>query len=479
MSQTLYRMSACGHLTMTDVQICRKASERGTCLCRINQSLRTIAKDKIGEEGVQVKKDDQYTVAVVGLGYVGLPLAGLFLSRGHTVYGIDLDDRKIKALQQGKSYLTDLTDGEVKSLFAQGRFHPGTSYDVIAGADVIILCVPTPLDATHNPDMSYVRSAARSALPYLKKGQLVILESSTYPGTTEEELKPLIESAGLQVGADVGLAFSPERIDPGQKQFQLHQIPKVVGGITPACTQRAKQVYGSVFDRVVVVSSAKAAEMTKLLENCQRFVNISFMNEMLMLCEEMKIDLWEVVAAASTKPYGFTAYYPGPGIGGHCIPVDPLYLLWKARTYSFDVKFIELAHEVNERMPDFVVRKVEKALASGRTTGQAKLLVLGVTYKKDVNDMRESTAIPIIEGLLAKGAQVDFYDPYIEQVKVGGRTLQRVPLTDQALQGHDAVLILTDHSTIDYQQVVDESPLVIDARNATGPVRKRGNVILL
>ncbi|HEU4963730.1 MAG TPA: nucleotide sugar dehydrogenase, partial [Bacilli bacterium] len=340
-------------------------------------------------------------------------------------------------------------------------------------------CVPTPLDAAHNPDLSYVRSATQSILPHLRRGQLVILESSTYPGTTEEELKPLLESAGLQVGTDVWLAFSPERIDPGQKQFKLHQIPKVVGGITPACTERAEAVYGSVFDQVVLVSSAKAAEMTKLLENCQRFVNISFMNEMLMLCEEMKVDLWEVVTAAGTKPYGFTTYYPGPGIGGHCIPVDPLYLLWKARAFQFDVRFIELAHEVNERMPEFVIRKVKKALASRKPLGQADLLVLGVTYKKDVNDMRESMALPIIEGLLAQGAQVDFYDPYIEQLQIGGRTLQRIRLMDRMLEGHDATLILTDHSGIDYQQVVDKAPLVIDTRNATAHVNKHGNVILL
>lgn len=420
-----------------------------------------------------------YTVGIIGLGYVGLPLARLFLDKGHTVYGIDLDSAKIQKLSKRQSYLADFTDADIKRMFAKRRFHVGSSYDVIENAEAVILCVPTPLDTQAKPDLRFIRQAMQSVLPYLRPGQLISLESSTYPGTTEEELLPLIESRGLKVGRDVALVFSPERIDPGQNRISLQEIPKIVGGITPACAEFGKRVYESIFDRVVVVSSARVAEMTKLLENCQRFVNISFMNELAMLSDQMDIDLWEVIAAASTKPYGFSPYYPGPGIGGHCIPVDPLYLLWKAKRYNFNLRFIELAHRINEQMPEFIVRKVEKHLSPRKPLQECRILAIGVTYKKDVNDVRESSALKIIEGLLALGARVNFYDPYIEEIVIKDAHLKRISLTQRYVKQHDCTLILTDHSRIPYEAIVAYSPLVIDTRNAVGHLKNRGNVILL
>lgn len=425
-----------------------------------------------------MRTDTTFTVGIIGLGYVGLPLARLFLEKGHTVYGIDLDESKIQKLLKRQAYLSDFTPADIKKMFMQGRFHVSSSYDKISNVDAVILCVPTPLDEHAKPDLSFVRQAMKNSLPYLRRGQLVVLESSTYPGTTEEELLPLIESKGLKVGKDVALAYSPERIDPGQNRFALHEIPKVIGGATAKCTEFAKQVYGTIFDHLVVVSSPRAAEMTKLLENSQRFVNISFMNELVMLCDEMKIDLWEVVSAASTKPYGFTPYYPGPGIGGHCIPVDPLYLQWKAKSYNFDLRFIDLAHKINEQMAAFVIHKVKKHLTA-KPIKENRILVIGVTYKKDVNDMRESTPLKIIERLLDEGFEVNFYDPFVEEIEVNGLRLKRSPLTQKYVKKHDCTLILTDHTRIPYEAIVTYSPLVIDTRNATGHLKHRGNVILL
>ncbi|WP_380023427.1 nucleotide sugar dehydrogenase [Effusibacillus consociatus] len=427
---------------------------------------------------IELENAIHYTVAIIGLGYVGLPLARLFLNKGHTVYGIDLDPNKIQKLSKRQSYLSDFPHGDIKNMFAKGRFHVGSSYDVIQNVDAVIICVPTPLDEQVKPDLRFVREALKNALPYLSYGQLVILESSTYPGTTEEELLPLIESKGMKVGRDISLVYSPERIDPGQDKYALDDIPKVVGGVTQKCTEFGKRLYETIFKQVVVVSSARAAEMTKLLENSQRLVNISFMNELAMLCDVMKIDLWEVIAAASTKPYGFTPYYPGPGIGGHCIPVDPLYLSWKAKTHNFDLKFIDIAHQINERMPEFLIEKVEKQL-SAKPLKDSRILVIGVTYKKDVNDLRESTALKIIEGLLARGAKVNFYDPFIEEIEVGGIQIKRSSLTRRYVQHHDCTLILTDHTGLPYESIVTYSPLVIDTRNATGKFKHLGNVVLL
>lgn len=418
-----------------------------------------------------------YKIGIIGLGYVGLPLAELFLEKGNTVYGIDTDERKINMLNKRQSYLSDYKKNEIRNLFSKNSFHVGTTFNVIEKVDVIIICVPTPLDDHDQPDLKYVIGAAQNLLPHLRRGQLIVLESSTYPGTCEELLKPILESTGLLVGRGISLAYSPERIDPGSK-WELEHIPKVVGGVTPSCTSYAKEVYEAVFKRMVVVSSPRVAEMTKLLENSQRYLNISFMNSLLKICEELDISLWEVIEAAGTKPYGFTKYYPGPGVGGHCIPVDPLYLLWKSREHHIDLPFIELCRQVNEDMPSLIVERVAKTLRP-KELKECNVLVIGVTYKKDVNDLRESIALHIIEQLLESGVKVDYFDPYVNELKIGETVLHAVPLTARNMRNIDCTLILTDHSNIPYELFVKHTPVVIDTRNATSKVADRKNVILL
>ncbi|WP_019638555.1 nucleotide sugar dehydrogenase [Paenibacillus fonticola] len=422
---------------------------------------------------------DKASIAIIGLGYVGLPLAGLFLSQGHTVYGIDVDSSKILKLENRQSYLSDFSSKEIRALFADGRFHVSDSFSEAGKTKAIIICVPTPLDGNSNPDLTYIKKAITHMLPYVQKGHLIVLESSTYPGTTEEELKPMLESTGLAVGKDIFLAYSPERIDPGPKHLPLQNIPKVLSGVSEACTALAKSVYESIFRRIVVVSSPRVAEFTKLLENCQRLVNISFMNELAILCEKMDIDLWEAIDAASTKPYGFTSYYPGPGIGGHCIPADPLYLQWKARQYGSDLQFIQLAHEVNKSMPDYIVERVSQSLVKSKPLRDSSVLVLGVTYKKDLNDLRESPSLTIIEKLLNLGIKINFHDPFIPQIQIAERQIEGIPLTKRNIQQHDCVLILTDHSSIPYDSLTAIAGLIIDTRNATKQAKRRDNVIVI
>lgn len=432
-------------------------------------------------------------VGLVGLGYVGLPLALLFASKGLRTTGFDIDAEKIKKLERGETYIHHIPAAEIKAQVDAKRFRASADFRGLREMDVIIICVPTPLDQHREPDLSYIRNTAESIGEHLQRGQLVVLESTTYPGTTEELVLPILERSGLHcpVGAysaannavDVKdgsegeflLAFSPEREDPGNKNFKTHQIPKVVGGVNAASAWAARALYGQVFDRTMVVSSSRAAEMSKLLENIYRCVNIALVNELKQVCMRMGIDIWEVIEAAKTKPFGFTPFYPGPGLGGHCIPIDPFYLTWKAREYEVPTRFIELAGEVNSAMPEFIIESLIEALNRQKKCLQdARVLVLGVAYKKDIDDLRESPSLRIMKLLQERGAQVDYNDPYfptLHKMRHYNFKLASVELTPANLADYDAVIISTDHSSYDYEEIVRSSRLVIDTRNATRQVR--------
>ncbi|RMG54798.1 MAG: nucleotide sugar dehydrogenase [Acidobacteria bacterium] len=417
-------------------------------------------------------------VAVMGLGYVGLPLALAFAEQGLKTYGIDVDARRVELLRAGTSYIGDVTDEQVRR--ARTRFTPTTEAAVLERAEAVIICVPTPLRKTRDPDISYIIAAAEEVARYIHRGMLVILESTTYPGTTEEVLKPILEGSGLQVGRDVFLAFSPERIDPGNKRYTIRNTPKVVGGVTPACTERAVKLYRRIIDRVIPVSSAKTAELVKLLENTFRVINIGLVNEMTMLCRRMGVDVWEVVEAAATKPFGFMPFYPGPGIGGHCIPVDPLYLSWKAKLFNFTTRFIELADEINRRMPEYVVSLIADALNDqGKPIRGSHILLLGVAYKKDVADTRESPALEVLELLLQRGAHVLYNDPFVPELMSNGRRWRSSELSEQVFDAVDCSVILTDHSLYDWPWIVSCSKLVVDTRNATRGLTARGKIYRL
>lgn len=422
---------------------------------------------------------DKFRIAIIGLGYVGLPLAILFQSKGFFVLGIDNSMEKIESIKLGKSYLSDFTDEEVKSLSKSINFITSTSYEGITDVDVCILCVPTPLNNQFEPDMQYIESAIDSISPYLGNGKLVVLESSTYPGTTEQFVLPKLIEKGLEMEIDFNLGYSPERIDPGNFSYELKSIPKIISGVTEGCKQKIDMLYSQVFDRTVLVSSPVVAEMTKLLENTQRFVNISFINEMAILCNSLKINIWEVLEAAGTKPFGFTKYSPGPGIGGHCIPVDPLYLSWKAAQQGLGSKFIDLSKEINDQMPHYVIYRLRELLKMNKQTSsnERKILVIGVTYKKDVNDVRESTALSIFKNLLIEFDNVHYYDPYIPDINISGRSYKSISIANENLQEYACVVILTNHSNINYQYLVDHSTLIFDTRNAIQG--KKPNVITL
>ena len=415
-------------------------------------------------------------VAVVGLGYVGLPLALTFCRRGGIkAVGIDVDAAKADALSEGRSYIGHLDRNVVADAVREGRLEATTDFARVGGCDAIVICVPTPLTPQREPDLTYVERTARAIAPHLRPGHLVVLESTTYPGTTEEVLKPILEvGSGLVAGRDFHLAFSPERENPGS-DVPRHTIPKVVGGYTGRCLEAALALYGVAFDRLVPVSSTRVAEMTKLLENVFRSVNIALANELKMLCDRMGLDVWEVIDAASTKPFGFMPFLPGPGLGGHCIPIDPFYLTWKARRYEFQTRFIELAGEINTAMPHYVVTRTMEALNErGLALKGSHVLVLGIAYKKDVDDVRESPAVRIIELLQDRGALVVYHDPHVPRVPRMRRhhlDMLSVPLTDAALEDCDAVVIATDHSSIDYARVVARASLVVDTRNACRRVR--------
>lgn len=415
-------------------------------------------------------------IAVIGIGYVGLPLAVGFAQAGFPVVGVDVDEKKVASVNGGRSYIGDVTDEELRPHVQVGRLQATTDYEVLREVDAIFICVPTPYDAQRAPDLSYIRAAAEGIRPRLQPGQLIVLQSTTYPGTTEEIVQPILEQSGLRAGVDFYLAFSPERIDPGNRQWTAHNLPKVVGGITPECTRLAADLLRQMGAPVHLVSSPRAAEMTKLLENTFRAVNIALVNELALLAERMGIDFWEVIEAAKTKPFGFMPFYPGPGVGGHCIPVDPYYLSWKAREYDFYTKFIELAAEVNQVMPYHAVDLVAEALSQkGKPLKGAQVLVLGVAFKPDVDDSRNSPAERVIELLLSRGARVRYHDPYIPRFRVGGdvfyranAVLESVPLTDEALADADCVVILTGHRNLDYGRVVRQARVVVDCCNATG-----------
>lgn len=418
-------------------------------------------------------------VCVIGLGYVGLSLAVELAKAGLAVRGVDLDLERVSLLNRGESYLVDVPAATVAPLVAEGRLRASTSFDEAGSADALIICVPTPLRKSKEPDISFIISALESVLPHLRAGQLMVLESTTYPGTTEEVVQPRLEAAGLMIGRNFFLAFSPERVDPGNKQHTTATIPKVVGGVTPACTALAAALYRQVTESVFEVSSPRVAETAKLLENTFRSVNIALANELAFACRKIGVDPWEVIEAAATKPFGFMPFYPGPGIGGHCIPVDPLYLSWKVRLTGYEAQFIALADQINRAMPEHVVNLVVDSLNDrARALRGASVLVLGVTYKPDVNDVRESPALEIIETLARKGAQVSYADPFIPQLALDGLKLAAVEPTPAAVAAADCVLILTNHSRFDYAMIAESAPLVVDTRNALKRQRQSRSTIV-
>ncbi|MDA0710843.1 MAG: nucleotide sugar dehydrogenase [bacterium] len=420
-------------------------------------------------------------VAVIGLGYVGLPLAVEMGKVGFTVTGVDTSERKIALVSSGKSDVQGISEFEVAGLKAVGKLHATQSYNCIEEADVVVVCVPTPLDKTRDPDVSFILGAFGEIKGRLHPDQLVVLESTTYPGTTHDLVLPLLLESGLKVGEDFFLAFSPERVDPGNRIYTITNTPKVVGGITPACTDMASHFYRQLITTVVPVSSTQTAEMAKLLENTFRSVNIGLVNEVALMCDRLGIDVWEVIDAAATKPFGFMPFYPGPGLGGHCIPIDPHYLAWKLRTLTFNARFIELASEVTRSMPGHVVNKVVDALNDvEKSLKGASVLILGATYKPDIGDIRESPALDILEMLQAKGAHVVYHDPYVPHIKIDTLDLACVVLDEARLRSTDCVVITTHHSAYDYEWIVKNARCVVDTRNATKKVSgPKTNVVKL
>ncbi|MCK4325237.1 nucleotide sugar dehydrogenase [bacterium] len=412
-------------------------------------------------------------VAVIGLGYVGLPLAVEFARANFRTTGIDIDKERVQRINEGKSYLLDVAGKDLRPLVKKEMLKATHDYKVLRDIDAVSICVPTPLRKTKEPDVSHIMDSANEVARYLRKGQLIILESTTYPGTTREIILPMLQRKGLKVGKDFYLAFSPERIDPGNPQYKTKNIPRVVGGITARCSEMAKLFYRQVIDEVIAVSSSDTAEMVKLLENTFRTVNIALANELALISNRLGLDVWEVISAASTKPFGFMPFYPGPGLGGHCLPIDPFYLSWKARLNDFPAKFIDLAGEINHFMPRHVVDRISSALNErGRSIKGSRILIMGVTYKRDVDDTRESPAIEIMETLMDKGARLSYNDPHVPRLTVGSSTFHSVPLTKRALSQADCVAIITDHGSYDYEQIVRMSNLVVDTRNATKKVRQ-------
>ena len=416
--------------------------------------------------------DRSAVIGVVGLGYVGLPLAMEFAQAGFKVIGYDISERTCQNLMQGASHIQDIASKVVADAVKAGRFVATTEEGRLKECDAISIAVPTPLSKTRDPDMSFVQAATEAIARNCHPGMLVVLESTTYPGTTREVMQPRIEAQGLKVGRDVFLAFSPERVDPGNPKWHTKNTPKVVGGVTPACVEVASALYSSCIDTVVPVSSAEAAELVKLLENTFRAVNIGLVNEMAIVCDKLGVDVWEVIDAAATKPFGYMKFTPGPGIGGHCIPLDPHYLAWKMRMLNYKTRFIDLASEINSEMPEYVVRKVARALNTDKkAVNGSRILILGIAYKKDIDDMRESPAFDVMRLLEERGAIVDYHDPFVPHFREHGLQRAGVAPTTEALEGADAVVFVTDHTTLDYQFVVNHARLVVDTRNATARLK--------
>lgn len=417
-------------------------------------------------------KNKTAKLGVVGLGYVGLPLAVEKAKAGYNVIGFDVQDQKVDMVNEGNNYIGDVVDTELKDLVLSGRLRATTDFSFVKDVDTVCICVPTPLDIYKQPDLSYVENSTKSVAQYIHKGMLVVLESTTYPGTTEEVCKPILEASGLKCGTDFFLAFSPERVDPGNKEFKTKNTPKVVGGCTPECTEVAATLYRSVLKSdVMEVSSPAIAEMEKILENTFRNINIALVNEMAILCKRMGIDIWEVIEAAKTKPYGFMPFYPGPGLGGHCIPLDPFYLEWKAKEYDFHTKLIETAGQINDSMPEFVVDNAMRLLnTKKKAINGANVLLLGVAYKNDIDDMRESPVLKVIEHLEKNGANIFYNDPFIPQFKHNGKQYKSVDLNEY-IDKADIVIITTNHSVYDYENIVEKADLLYDTRNATKGVK--------
>lgn len=406
-------------------------------------------------------------IGIVGLGYVGLPLAMEFVRGGFQVYGIEIDPRKVAQINKGVSHVLDVTDSVLSAAVESGRFIAHGGYEIVSQLDCISICVPTPLRKTKDPDISYILSATRHIRQYLHPGMLIVLESTTYPGTTDEVLVPELEAEGLKVGKEIHVAFSPERVDPGNTVYSTRNTPKILGGVTSQCTEVAQRLYEKVIDRVIPVSSTAAAEMVKLLENTFRAVNIGLVNEIAIMCDRLDLSVWEVIEAAASKPFGFMPFFPGPGLGGHCIPIDPLYLSWKLKTLNYNARFIELASEINSLMPEYCTFKITAILNKQRKcVNGSRILVVGVAYKRDVTDTRESPALDIIRLLELEGALVDYSDPYVPELKSDGITKKSVSLTAEGLEKYDLVVLVTDHGCLDYELIQNVSQVVFDTRNA-------------
>jgi len=432
-----------------------------------------IVANSVANELIRKIQDKSARIGVIGLGYVGLPLAVDKAIAGYEVIGFDIQQRRVDMVNQGVNYIGDVVDEELRQAVSNGRLRATTDYDEIKNLDIVTICVPTPLDKNKQPDLTYIRNSAQEVAKRLHAGMLVVLESTTYPGITEEEVKTILESTGLKCGTDFFLAFSPERVDPGNKLYNVKNTPKVVGGVTPVCTKVAATLYSNVLQSdVFEVSSPKVAELEKLYENTFRNVNIALANELALICDRMGISVWEVIEAASTKPYGFMAFYPGPGLGGHCIPIDPFYLSWKAKEYDYYTKMIETSAVINDAMPEFVVDRVYRILNRfKKPLNGSTILVLGVAYKKDIDDMRESPALKVISLLEKEGAHVIYNDPYIPTFTLAGKVYNSVPVTAELLAGLDLVVITTDHSSYDYDLIVEQAPYVFDTRNATREIK--------